>query len=199
MTATIHRNKPKDIERERLRSVWKEMKSRCNKPSNKSYSRYGGRGISVCDRWQVFANFLEDMAPRPAGHFLDRIDNDGDYEPRNCRWATPQISTENRRCSILVPDGEQKTVLSVYCRKKNLNFRTVVSRLRTGIPIERAIDPTPLGWKGRLSTKDYETIRSMWSRGGITQAEIARQFGVNPSLISRIVSAKRQRRQVWAR
>jgi len=79
------------------RTVWKRMMQRCTDPSLSSYKNYGKRGIKVCDRWKVFTNFLEDMGFRPEKLTLDRINNDGNYEPGNCRWATMLEQAHNKR------------------------------------------------------------------------------------------------------
>jgi hypothetical protein len=76
---------------------WKAMKARCTQPRNASWQYYGDRGITFCDRWQSFENFLADMGERPEGTTLDRIDPDGKYEPDNCRWATPSTQSDNRK------------------------------------------------------------------------------------------------------
>jgi hypothetical protein len=77
--------------------AWKYMCDRCLNDRNAHYKDYGARGIAVCQSWLKFENFLADMGERPAGMWLDRIDNNGNYEPGNCRWTTPAQSGQNRR------------------------------------------------------------------------------------------------------
>jgi len=76
--------------------VWVNMIQRCRNKNSKNFHRYGGRGISVCDRWLSFENFLSDMGEKPDGLSIERINNDGNYEPSNCRWATQYDQTQNR-------------------------------------------------------------------------------------------------------
>jgi len=77
-------------------AVWRSMHGRCNNPKDKSYKRYGGRGIRVCDRWRDFSLFIKDMGERPSKkHSIDRINNDGNYESNNCRWSTSAEQAHN--------------------------------------------------------------------------------------------------------
>lgn len=91
--------------------AWRAMVARCTVPTNGSYPNYGGRGISVCDRWRTFENFIADMGPRPPGTTLDRYpNNNGNYEPGNCRWATRSQQDSNKRTTVMVTfEGKTKT------------------------------------------------------------------------------------------
>jgi len=83
--------------------IWRGMRSRCNNPKVTCYKYYGGRGITICDRWNDFRNFLADMGKRPKGMTIDRKNNNGDYEPGNCRWATYQEQSHSSRQTKLNP------------------------------------------------------------------------------------------------
>lgn len=85
-----------------MRPAWRLMLNRCYKTNSPDYSHYGGRGIKVCERWRTFSNFLQDMGERPKGLTLDRMDNEGDYEPGNCRWATSLEQSLNRRSNVWI-------------------------------------------------------------------------------------------------
>lgn len=115
-----------------LYKTWQEMLSRCGNPDNKSYTDYGGRGISVCDRWAAsFLNFAQDMGARPGPAFtIDRKDNNGNYEPGNCRWATKVEQTRNRRNAVTVTLQGTTKPLKVWCEELGINYFTAHRKIR---------------------------------------------------------------------
>lgn len=110
--------------------VWCGIKGRCHSADNKDFPRYGGRGIAVCDRWRYsFEAFIKDMGARPFSKAtIERVDNDGNYSPDNCRWATRKEQTENRHTSrIIVMDGERITVAEA-ARRLSIDRSTIRGR-----------------------------------------------------------------------
>lgn len=114
-------------------NVWQRMIARCYGTYCTSYPRYGGRGIKVCDRWRnSFEAFLADMGERPSGTELDRIDNDGDYEPSNCRWVTRSQNSRNRSSSrFLTMNGVTLTVIE-WAERLGLKAQAIYTRLYRG-------------------------------------------------------------------
>ena len=109
--------------------TWHDMLRRTTDPKRRSYHRYGGRGISVCDRWQDFKNFFEDMGEKPNGMSLERIDNAGNYEPSNCRWATAKEQARNRRTSKLITFNNETKPLATWCEELGLNYIRTLGRI----------------------------------------------------------------------
>ena len=121
--------------------VWKGINQRCNDTNN---PKYGGRGIRVCQRWMDFANFFADMGECPEGFSIERIDNDGDYSPENCKWATVKEQANNRRTSNLVTYQGRTQTLTAWCGDLNLPISTIESRIKRGWTPEKAFTK-PIG------------------------------------------------------
>lgn len=109
--------------------VWKQMRQRCLNPNHARYKDYGGRGITVCDRWSKFQNFLADMGERPEGLSLDRRDNDGPYDPQNCYWATAAQQASNTRQNRWIEWDGIRDTLSGWARRCQCDPSTVSERL----------------------------------------------------------------------
>lgn len=127
-------------EREKTRDVWRDMIRRCEDTWRPNYKEYGGRGIVVCDRWKTFDNFLADMGVRPSpDRSIERKDNDGNYEPSNCYWATKEEQMNNRQDSHkLTIDGETLTVAQ-WSRRTGVVPGTIHTRLKRGMSPEDAV------------------------------------------------------------
>lgn len=144
----------KTREQHRLKSTpeynsWCAMKQRCNYSKNKRYDRYGGRGITVCDRWNnSFLAFLEDMGKRPTTkHTLDRIDNEGNYEPKNCRWVTNIEQSNNRSGNVLVKFNGQSKTIRQWSLSTGIGYKTLRQRIFAyKWPVEKALTHEVREW-----------------------------------------------------
>ena len=113
--------------------VWERMKLRCYNKNRDRYKNYGGRGIKVCDRWKnSFENFYKDMGDKPEEMTLDRIDNNGDYTPENCRWATHEQQVNNKTDSNYIEINGKKLTVTQWAKKLKVNPKTLFSRLNRG-------------------------------------------------------------------
>ena len=127
-------------------AAWIDMKTRCGNEKIKGYHSYGGRGIKVCDTWESFENFLADMGERPAGLSLDRIDNNGDYAPDNCRWATKNQQARNKRNNRLLSFKGETRCLSEWAEIQGIKITTLFQRLYAyGWSTERALSTRTRG------------------------------------------------------
>lgn len=121
--------------------VWSGMLARCFNENQSRYHMYGGRGITVCERWRRdFAAFLADMGPRPSPqHSIDRIDNDGNYEPSNCRWVTQEVQANNTRSNASVSYNGRTQTIAQWSRETGIGSSTICLRLKLGWEVERVL------------------------------------------------------------
>ena len=127
---------------------WFSMTIRCSDPTDRSYANYGARGISVCERWRVFADFLVDMGPKPTPkHTLERKDNERGYEPSNCCWITRKEQNNNQRRTHRLTIGAETKSVTEWAEKRGVNPNTVYSRLKAGLSPERALQKGKIRWK----------------------------------------------------
>lgn len=119
---------------------WANLKIRCYKKNHPYYPDYGGRGITVCERWlNSFENFLSDMGRCPDGHTIDRINNDGNYEPSNCRWATKVEQASNRKSNRVLTFNGKTQIAKRWAEELGIGYQTLIFRLKSGWPVERAL------------------------------------------------------------
>lgn len=125
--------------------IWEGLRNRCQNPKHRVYRHYGGRGIAVCARWNDFTNFIADMGPRPSkGHSIDRFpNNDGNYEPGNCRWATASQQSDNRRNSRPIEHNGETLTIAGWEKRLNFGQHTIWKRLKRGWSIEKALSKLP--------------------------------------------------------
>jgi hypothetical protein len=140
----------------RAYASWKGMRSRCYCPTVREWHNYGGRGIKVCDRWLYsFENFLADMGEPPEGRTLDRVENDGDYEPGNCEWATYEEQLNNTRSNRMVTAFGKTQSLARWAKEYSLAYTTLKNRLfRANMDPEEALTVGLFAQKGRPKKRE---------------------------------------------
>lgn len=172
--------------------TWNRMWSRCTNPITSRYHRYGGRGITVCDRWASFENFYEDMGPRPsADHSIERDEVDGNYEPGNCRWATKKEQSRNTSTNLFVEYRGERRCVAEWCEITGIPYATFIQRLRRGIPLEQVFDTSSDGfWKKSIVVDGVSKLTTEWMRDagipissfyhfrrkGLSEEEIVRKY-----------------------
>ena len=118
---------------------WHGMHSRCYNPNNKSYPRYGGRGIRVCERWHTFENFLADMGLPPESKSLDRIDSNGPYAPDNCRWATAKEQSNNTRRNVTIETSSGRVSLAEAAKLAGISKNGLQYRRQKGLSDDKLL------------------------------------------------------------
>lgn len=181
-----------------LRRVWQGMIRRCYDPRFKEYRNYGARGISVCDRWRTsFEAFSEDMSPRPNGLSIDRINNDGNYEPGNCRWATRTQQNRNTRANHVVQfDGARKSIAE-WADELGVPAKRIRARINTsGWDATAALTRPRLTNVGsghpraRLNEDAVRRIRSDYGHG-TPVSKLAENYRVSQWTVYEVVSRRR--------
>lgn len=150
--------------------TWNSMRTRCNNPNHAAYHRYGGRGIQVCSEWDDFWQFVADVGDKPSEEYtLDRIDNDGNYEPGNVRWATRKEQSWNSRNSQpCVVKGKEYPSIKEAARAYGIRQSTVDMRINSygwsledavATPVVRGSNNTPLSKQRRIGSAIFEALR----------------------------------------
>lgn len=143
-----------------LYARWKGMHRRCDSPNNHKFERYGGRGIKVCDEWSVYENFHQWALENGYKESLtiDRIDNDGDYEPGNCRWANHKQQARNRSDNRWITFDGHKKILSDWSKLVGLGHKTITSRLDRGWSVEKALTTSTKKYKATTKSELIELL-----------------------------------------
>jgi len=163
------------------------MKARCYNKKTPHYFRYGGRGIYICERWiSSLENFVLDMGKRPSDrHSIDRIDNNGNYEPSNCRWATPEEQGVNKRSNANITYNGKTQTLTQWAREMDLKTHTLRKRIfELGWDLDVAMSSRPIK-SFKLDPEKVLEIRALL-HDRVPIIEIARRFGIDQKLVYNI-------------
>lgn len=175
------------------------MKARCHNPNHPSFANWGGRGISVCEEWRdSFKVFCDDMGLKPSSeHTLDRIDNDGNYEPGNCRWATWREQLRNRRNNVLVEAFGRTQCVAAWAEELGIRWSLIDQRIKRGYTAEESLMAVPGALRKRGEGQSLSKLTDgavieafVLYRAGWVHREIASRFGVTRRTVGRVLSAK---------
>lgn len=173
-------NARRDRKLEPARGIWQQMVNRCTHPNHSAYGLYGARGIKVCDRWrESFETFCEDMGPRPSlRHSIDRIDVNGNYEPGNCRWATPKEQGRNRRDNRVVSAFGREQCMSAWAEERGVANNLIKDRIdRLGWEPEKAISEPARHQDRGLNINGVVKSVAQWAReSGVEYATVCNRL-----------------------
>lgn len=159
---------------------WYAMRSRCNNKKNAKYPTYGGAGVRVCDRWNDFRMFIEDMGTRPPGTTIDRIDGSKGYEPGNCRWATSKQQQRNIKTNVYIKiNGVEKTAAE-WAEISGLKKETVLQRYRANWPRDKILSVRPFTGN-RIRKAPCSTLTALGQTK--TYTEWGKKFGLKANTI----------------
>lgn len=149
--------------RTRTYQIWKSMRKRCNNPNTEFYYCYGARGIKVCERWDSYANFLADMGECQPGLSIERIDNDANYEPSNCRWASTKEQSRNQRGNRHITHNGETLTLVEWEEKLGLPNHCLASRLSRGWNEITALTTPVIPWTTITYKGETRTVKE-WAK-----------------------------------
>src|ERR1700721_39578 len=192
------RNTPYERSRPRrgeTKISWEAMLDRCFNKNSTKFHAYGERGITVCDRWLTYKNFLVDMGERPLGTTLDRKDNNGNYEPGNCRWATPKQQANNRRDNIILEAFGRKQTLRQWAEEYGLPVSTFSGRLKNHsveealkLPLYGALSSPEMKAKFYRNRKSNRMIEAFGQRK--TLVEWSEEYGIRSAVLGARISRR---------
>lgn len=185
--------KPHGYRGTRLYRIWSNMIQRCTNPKNKRFANYGGRGITVCERWRDIRNFAADMGEPPAGASIDRINNDGNYEPSNCRWATTKQQNRNTSRSVMLTLFGETRCVSEWAEVFSVDESRIHARLAAGLSVADALllpsMANVVAVRGQsLKTGEQRTYLSV---------RATRADGFSPGVVSHCLTGRQKTHRGW--
>lgn len=158
------------------RRCWNAMMQRCYNEKHPKFHRYGKRGIAVCDRWHIFANFFDDMGFRPSiSHSIDRINNDGQYSPDNCKWSTMKEQSRNKEQTVMLTFNGETLCITDWAKRIGMRKNTLIHRISRGWSVERAL--TEPSTRSIISgRKSKSSVPPVHIEGNICTAPTLRQL-----------------------